>query len=248
MPNQELELAKPMLPAPDAPPSALSILSAAVSGGITKDNIEVVERLVALRRDEMQEHAKAEFAKAFFRLRRDLHQAEICADKCAKNDHGQVVYTYCSEEELSRVLEPFLFRHGFATMFGQRHEEGRVVAVVTLIHEAGHQEIREYGVRVGETNRMKGATAADAGSTTTAWRHLMIKMFGLKSLIREDSDARLEGGAITKEQATSLRNRVRATGSNEEAFLKYAGAKSYEEISETKYAVLDASLSRKEKT
>jgi hypothetical protein len=239
--SDELQLA----PMPAQPPSSLTILQAAVQGGINKDNVEVVERLVALRREEVKEEAKAAFSRAFFQLRRTM--PEIYADKSAKTASGAVAYTYCSEEEISKMLEPHLFAHGFAMMFGQRQEDGRTVAIVTLIHEMGHQETREYSVRSGTTNSMKDATAADAGSTTTAWRHLMIKLFGLKSRVRaEENDARLLGGYITPAQAEELERRVKETNSDVRKFLQVAGASKFSEIVETKYDVLDQMLRKKE--
>jgi hypothetical protein len=231
---------------PVAPPSSLTILQAAVQGGINKDNVEVVERLVALRREEVREEARAAFARAFFQLRKSM--PEIYADKSAKLGNGEIAYTYCSEEEISKMLEPHLFAHGFAMMFGQRHEDGRTVAIVTLVHEMGHQETREYSVRAGATNSVKDATKADAGSTTTAWRHLMIKLFGLKSRLRtEDTDARLEGGRITQAQADELERRVKETNSDVKKFLRVAGTSSFAGILANKYDVLDALLAEKER-
>jgi len=178
--------------------SALSILESAIAGGVTKENVEVVKELIAMRREELAEQAKADFANAFFKLRQAISTMDIYADKAAKTDSGAVAYRYCSEQEISRVLEPLLFRHEFVMLFGQKQENDRINVSVTLIHGGGHQETREYAVRAGATNRMKDATAADAGAGTTAWRHLMVKMFGLKSRISEDADARNEGGPIRK--------------------------------------------------
>ena len=226
--------------------TSLDILGAAVKGGVTAENVAVVKEIIAMRREEVREEAKAAFARSFFQLRKNM--PTFYADKEAKNDNGKVVFVYCSEEELSRMLEPVLFQHGFTTLFGQRQEGDKVVAILTLMHEAGHQETREYSVRGGSTNRMKDATSADAGSTTTAWRHLVIKMFGLKSRISADHDPRNEGDneLVTSEQAFELERRVNETESNVGAFLKFAGAKSFAEIRAGKYAELDAMLSKKE--
>ncbi len=228
-----------------APVSALSILDAAVRGGINKDNVEVVERLVALRREELKEQSKIAFAKAFFQLRKSM--PDLYADKSAKDKAGHVVYTYCSEEEISKMLEPHLFRHGFAMLFGQSSADGRITVNVTLMHEEGHSELREFTVRSGTPNSMKDGAMCDAGGATTAWRHLMIKMFGLKSRITRE-DARLEGANITAEQADELEKRVALLGDrvNREAFFKFAGAKSFSEIPSGKYDVIDQFLKRKE--
>lgn len=254
MKNEQLEIVPAA--APPAPVTSLSILAAAVGGGINKENVDVVERLVALRREEVKEEAKAAFAKAFFQLRKEVSGMELYADKAAKTGSGAVAYTYCSETELSEKLEPLLLRHGFAMMFGQSQDDGKIVVSVTLMHEAGHQETRDFAVRPGATNAMKDATSADAGAATTAWRHLVIKLFGLKSRIRQEDDPRNLGERITNEQAAELSDRVQATGSDEAAFLKYAGvvlakgevpkAEHYRMIFTNRYSDLCASLTKKE--
>jgi hypothetical protein len=161
-------------------------------------------------------------------------------------NNGKVAYSYCSETELSSMLEPVLLKHGFTMMFGQRSDEGKIVAIITLIHEEGHEETREYSVRSGNTNALKDATAADTGATTSAWRHLVIKMLGIKSRIREDADPRNLGGKVTKEQAEELEQRVAITNSNRATFLKMAGVDSFAAIPTLKYEVLDQLLRMKE--
>ncbi len=225
------------------------ILDAAVRGGVTAENVAVVERLVALRREEVSSENKSLFNRAFFALKREISTMEFYADKEATTKSGAKAYSYCSEEEISGKLEPVLFKHGFAMLFGQRKEAAIVSAEITLIHEAGHEEKREYSVRVGQSNQMKDDTAVDSGSTTSAWRHLVIKMFGLKSRIREDFDAKNIGDTktkITPAQADELERRVQMLNSNVAAFLKLGGATCFADIPACNYEILDRMLQSKE--
>ena len=249
-PNEELQLlpeAKSELSATPAVSQAtpITILESAIRGGVTQENVAVVKELVQMVRDQRAEEAKAAFSAAYFKLRKNM--PEIHADKQAKDRSGNVVYTYCSEEEIARALEPHLMQYGFAMLFGQSEKDGRITVTVTLIHEQGHQETREYTVRAGSPNAMKDAASCDAGGATTAWRHLMIKMFGLKSRIQEGLDARNEGARISKEKAQYLREQVAETGSNEAKFLELAGVKTYEEITDGSYSVLIRALAAKAK-
>ena len=236
------------VPVPQSTPTALSILDAAVRGGITTENISVVKEIIQMRREELAEQAKAEFAKAFFRLKKTLATTEIYADKAAQHN-GKTAYVYCSEEEINRKLEPLLLANGFALLFGQRNEDGKVVAIITIIHEGGHQEVREFAVRVGSTNAMKDATAADTGSTTSAWRHSMIKIFGLKSRITIE-DARVEGdpnAKITEAQAAELEDRAKLLNMKMDVFFRLAGANKFSEIPARNYDVLSNMLREKER-
>jgi hypothetical protein len=135
-------------------------------------------------------------------------------------------------------------------LFGQRDDAGKTAALITLIHQDGHEETREYSVRSGSTNAMKDATAADTGATTSAWRHLVIKMFGLKSRIQESDDPRNLGDTntrITPERADELERRAQLTNSNIPAFLKLAGAAKFSEIPAVNYDMLDRMLASKER-
>jgi hypothetical protein len=227
-----------------APPTSLDILEKAVRGGVTSENVAVVKEIIAMRREEVSAASKASFNRAFFDLRRELGGMDFYADKAAMNN-GKVAYRYCSETELSAGLEPVLFRHGFAMMFGQRSEDGKIVAEVTLIHKDGHEEKREFAVRSGSTNAFKDATAADTGAATSAWRHLVIKMFGLKSRICESDDARNLGDLakkITPAQAAELEHRLKMVNHNPAKILSYVGAATLAEIPALMFDVADRML------
>ena len=229
-------------------PTALDLLNSAISGGITSENVAVVKELIAMQREEMALQNKAKFNRDFFALKQEIAQSDFYADKAAKTDGGAVAYTYCSERELQSKLDPLLSRHGFAMLFGQRDEGEKTVAIITLVHREGHEETREYAVRSGGTNRMKDATAADTGATTSAWRHLVIKLFGLKSRISEMDDARNlgSGDCITTAEADLICGRVLKLKMHETDFLCWAGAPKYVKISVSKLPEIEALLARRE--
>ena len=246
-PNDELQLQK-MEPGAVAAPAltSLDILNAAVSGGITSESVGVVERIIAMRREEVSAENKAKFNRAFFRLRKEINTMDFYADKQAKTDNGAIAFTYCSEKELATKLEPVLFKHGFTMLFGQRDEKEKSAAIITLIHEDGHEETREYSVRSGGTNRVKDATMADTGATTSAWRHLVIKMFGLKSRIKEDSDPRNEGSRIDPKYADELEHRAEMLNAKK-VILEMAGAKTFREIMSGRAPVIENAIAIKER-
>ena len=248
--NTELQLthAQPMEVAPRPTPTTIDLLEAAVKGGITGENVAVVQAIIAMKREEVAHESKAKANRAFFELRQDIGKMDFYADKAAMNN-GKVAYRYCSERELSAGLDPVLFKHGFAMMFSQRDDGGKIVAVVTLIHRDGHEIVGEFSVRSGNTNAMKDATAADTGATTSAWRHLVIKMFGLKSRICESDDARNLGDLskkVSEQVALELESRVQAIHGSVPNFLKFAGATSFADIPAANYEILNRFLASKE--
>jgi hypothetical protein len=227
-------------------PTTLSLIRGAMESGLTAETVGVVERLVQLRREEVSAANKTEFNKAFFQLKKEIATMELYADKAAKTDGGSIAYRYCSEGEIAKMLEPVLLRHGFAMFAGQSQESDKVTVEITLIHESGHEEKRQYTVRSGNTNRMKDATAADTGATTSAWRHLAIKLFGLKSRMREGDDPRNLGETITKDQAFELEDRIALVNGDKAKFLKLAGSATFAAIPSAKHEVLDQLLREKE--
>jgi len=247
--NETLDIPSQSQPAVrQAPLTPIDILDAAVRGGVTAENVAVVKELVQMAREQRAEDAKAAFAKAFFLLRKNM--PEIHADKQAKNRAGEVTFVYCSEEEIARMLEPHLMSYGFAMLFGQTADDGRITVSVTLMHEQGHSETREFTVRSGTPNAMKDGAMCDAGGATTAWRHLMIKMFGLKSRIAENQgkfDATIEGSPITPDRVQYLRELLDETKSDLPKFLAMAGVDSLEKITGGSYDVLVRALLMKRK-
>ena len=249
----DLVLSSPDAMTPDKAISVtpLAILEAAVNRGITSENVAVVKELVQLAREQRADEAKAEFARAFFQLTQAISKLEIYADKQAKTRSGEVAYTYCSEKELDDKLRPVLMQYGFGTLFGQTENNGRITITLTIMHQAGHQEVREYTVRAGHENAMKDAAACDTGAATTAYRHLCIKMFGLKSRIQEGQDATKDGEKIGPDKVQYLIEQCQEVGGNLEArLLEAAGVSSLDQIGSQVYPIISRIIewAKKKKT
>lgn len=234
------------LPPQPAAPSPANILQAVVDRGITGENVTVVKELVAMCREARAEDAKAAFFKAFAAMRKDM--LPIYADKEVHTKSGDLAFAYCSPQEIKENIEPILQRHGFCTMSGQTLDAGTVTVTITLMHEGGHSETRTFSVRVSPGNSLMSPSQCDAGATTTAERHLMVKMFGLRLRgAREEDDPRLLGEKITPDQAMELESRLKLVNGNVAAFLKLAGAPTFDLIPSSKYPMLDEMLAKKEK-
>lgn len=232
------------------------MLREVVGRNITPESVAVAKDLMAMIREQDQDKAKAEFNRAFFNLRAEM--PVVYADKEVKTKSGAVAFSYCSPDEIKDTLEPLMKRHGFATMADQRNsDDGKVTIIVTLMHVGGHSVERSYTVRVSGGNSLTTPTQLDAGAGTAAERHCLIKMFGLRTRIKPEDDPRNEGESITEQQAQDLSDRVQATGSDEYAFIKYAGvtvakgesitAEHYRKIPSNRLSELDTILKRKEK-
>lgn len=240
--------------APDAAPEILAqaplalsadpvarMLEKIVAGGITAESVGALEKLADLYERLAAKDAEKQFTAAFVALQAEL--PTIVATTVIPN-RGK----YEKFEDVMRVVSPLLRKHGFSVSFAMTTDATRVTETCHLRHLAGHAASNSFSVRVG---RADSETQADCKAATTAKRNALLNCLNI--VIRQDAyqdegaDAALEGAPISRDQAQILREMVRDTASNEEAFLKFAGATTYEEIGDARYASLFAALQKKAK-
>jgi len=228
-------------------PSPLSILQSAIEHGITADSVAVVERLATMCREQRAEDARNAFNRAFFQLKREMPVVD--ADKEVKTKGGSVAFVYAAPEEIKNMLEPLCSKHGFCIMGGQVLANGEATVALTLIHESGHSESRSFTVRVSPGNQLMSPSQCDAAAASVAERHCLIKMFQLRTRIRESDDPRNVGESVTQEQADELERRAKETNSNIPAFLMFAGSKTgkFADIPSNRFDECDRMLAIKER-
>ncbi len=229
----------------DEPPSVAHMLQAVIQQGVTEQNVAALERLCGLYERMQSAEAEKQFAAAFVALQAEM--PKVNATKAVPNNDGTVRYKFAPFEELMRQIAPMLQKHGFTVSFGNRYEDNRLVETCTLQHIGGHKRSNDFAVRIGSGPPKASESQADGAAATYAKRFALTDALNIV-VEHLDNDARIEGAAITLEQARSLRERVLATGSSVDLFLKFAGATDFDSISATRYWMLDASLKKKEKT
>ena len=222
------------------PPSVAHMLQSAIDKGVSADDLgklcTLYERMQAI-------DASKQFAQAFAALQNELPVVQ--ATKAVPNKDGSVRYKFAPYNEIMRQIQPLLSKHGFSVRFSSTNGEGRVTMVCTLMHIGGHSIPTEFSARVGQGPPGSSESQADGSAASYAQRGALCDALNIS--IRIDDDARLEGGRITPEQTKELERRVMETASDRDAFLRFAQAKSFEEIASSKYALLDASLRKKER-
>ncbi len=235
----ELVRQEPMPVAVSAAPSVEAMLRAVVDKGVTGENVAALEKLVGLYERLQDKDAERQFNSAFVALQNDLPQ--IVAQSIIPN-RGK----YEKFEDVMTVVAPLLRKHGFSVSFTNDSSDGRVIETCHVRHIGGHSQSNSFKVRVG---RADTETQADCKAATTAKRNALLNAFNIvvrQDCLNSEDDARIEGGNITAKQAEELEHRVHMTNSNVADFLKYAGAKSFKEITTGAYDDCDQMLRRKE--
>jgi len=239
--NQSLTRMEPM---PLATPAPGEMMQAMIKAGITESNVAAFTELVKLSERMEDRNAAREFNRAFTLLQQEMPTVQ--ALKPVPDKHGNIKYKYAPFEAIMKQVQPYLNKHGFSVRFSSKIDSGKVTMMCTLMHSAGHSVTNEFTVRIGQGPPGASESQADGSAASYAQRGVFCD--ALNIVVRQDNDARMEGAPITPEQAKNLRERVMSTGSDEAAFLKFSGAKTYEEIPSAKYDLLDRTLAKKEKT
>ncbi len=230
----------PQLPSSQEPSVAM-MLQKVIDGGITKENVSALESLVGLY-DRMQaKSAEREFASALAELQGETIRVQ--ATKAVDVKNGVPRYTFAPYEEIMRTVQPMLTRHGFSVTFDTKIDGDRLYSVCTLTHKAGHSRSNQFAVRFGKP---PGSSDAQGDMSTKSYAKRGALCDALNISIDHDDDARMIGKPIGKAMGEDLETRVMRVGSDVTAFLKYAGAERFEDISDDRYPVLDELLKRKE--
>lgn len=243
MSTEQLTVAQPATLALAQNPVA-AMLEKVIERGITTENVAALEQLVGLYERMQERDAEKQFAAAFVALQADMPR--IDAVKPVPNNDGTIRYKFAPYEAIMEQVRPVIQRHGFTVTFSSDVKDGRVVQTCTLQHVGGHKRSNSFGARIGRGPPGSSEAQGDGAASTYAKRFALCDALNIViEADRDGADARNDGAPITRDQAQVLREMVKDTGSDEGAFLRFAGAASYEEIGSARYDGLFAALQRK---
>lgn len=239
--SQELPLANVTREAPPEP-SVGSMLQAVIKGGITDQNVSVLEKMVAMKERSEQRQAEREYAVAFHHLQSEM--PAISASSVVPDKNGNQRYRFAAYEDIMKAVRPLLIKHGFSITFDSEFKDARMIVTCRLMHVGGHSKDTTSMVRVGQGPYGASDTQADGAAQTYAKRYALCA--ALNIIIEHDTDGatdvKNDGQPITYEQAETLREMVKEAKADEKRFLKYAGSDSFETIGTNRYAALFAEL------
>jgi hypothetical protein len=226
------------------PPNVAVILQAVIERGVTAENVAVIEQMIALHeRMEMRE-AERQYAKAYHALMAEI--PKIAATRPVEDKQGNVKYYIAALSDIDKQLRPMASKFGFTYRWAESDSgaPNKVTEHCIVQHVGGHKEISPYTVRMSAPPSANDSQA-DVSTHQYARRGSLCDAFAI--VVDHDDDARLEGKAITEAEAEDLKERVKLLEVDEEKFLAYAGAETYEAISEGRFASLLWFLDKREK-
>jgi ERF superfamily len=226
-------------------PSVGQMLQMLIERGNPEQNINTLERIIALKERSDAKQAEREFFAAFASLQSEMPL--IQAESAVPDKQGNVKYRFADFLTIMHAVRQPLIKHGFSVTFDTDLSADRVKVTCTLMHRGGHSRSNSHFAKVGSGPINASPAQADGAATTYAKRYALCSALNIVVEMDTDGreDARNEGGPIDFAQVETLREMVKDTGSDEAAFLRFAGAKTYEEIGSNRYPALFAALNKK---
>ena len=159
---------------------------------LTSGNIEILERYIALRKSEEERQSRIAFEEAFSKMRAELPSI---AKKKAVSIRGNHAYSYAPVEEIQRLCDPIIYKHGFS--YSWREDSIDTGKRVFLdIFGYGHTRTNSFDVPMLEQitsrdgNQVTNAVQAAGAMSTYGRRYTFVSGFGV-IVEGEDSDGQI---------------------------------------------------------
>ena len=205
-----------------------SMLQTAIEKGIDADGIvklaETFERMEA-------KQSEREFTRALIQFQRDCPPV-------LKTDDGVHRSKYAPLDKIKPVVDPVLWRNGFAATWDtQIHEEKKqVTSTCTLRHEAGHKTSASYTAPIDPAPGMKDIHAV-ASAVSFAERRALQAVTGITPQRVDDDGKRAAGLGMPPEQLEQLKALLDQTHAwDDKAFWSYCKVDKLEDLATADFA------------
>ena len=165
---------------------------------LSSGNIEVLERYIALRKSEEERQARIAFEQAFSRMRAEL---PAIAKRKDVSIRGSKAYSYAPVEEIQRLCDPIIYKHGFSYSWKEESiygPDGKATGkrVQLDIFGYGHTRSNSFDVPMlgqivsKDGNAVTNAVQAAGAMSTYGRRYTFVSGFGVV-VEGEDSDGQI---------------------------------------------------------
>jgi len=214
---------------PDEKPTMLDIIARAARDPAT--DVDKLERLMAMAREERAAEAKRQFGTAMMAAQDEMGHVRADAN------NPQTKSAYATYAAIDRKIRPIYTKHGFALTFdtGDGAAPDHVRVLCEVFHEAGHTRTYHFDMPADG----KGAKGGDvmtrthaAGSAMSYGQRYLLK--AIFNIVVGDDDGNATGGngCITQEQIEKLRDVMARTNSDPEKVCKHFKLASLAEITQ----------------
>lgn len=232
-------------------PTVADMLQAVVTGGITSDKVEVVERLCAMKERMDAREAERQYAIALGAMQRECENVIALKDVDGK-------FCYAPLLDIWNAVRPAVERNKFTLQWSQEHQGDKIKVTLTLQHEGGHKrdffETMRLGSNAPGTPAGAQAPVLDSQAETRAKRRLLMNALNIVVDATGAAEDVGNGAVATPQEAAALQSRLmnlckdaETLGASERRFLETAGVKEWSQIPKVLLPILNRLMADKER-
>ena len=220
----------------------MAVISRAASDPNT--DVDKLERLLGMGERIKGQSAKADYFAAMSAMQDELPAIQERGEIRIGSGPGQ---KYALWEDINAVIKPVLKRHGFALSFRTGIADNKITVTGVLSHRGGHAEETTMHLPT-DTSGSKNAVQAVGSSTSYGKRYVASALLNLTTGdVDDDGRAASGNGAITAEQAETIRELIERSGSDIEKFCAYFKVGAIPELRAKDYERAVAAINLREK-
>jgi len=236
------EVVKMEAPAPvPAALTPMDMIERAVTSGAS---VEALERLMALQERWEANQGRKAFDHAIAAAKAEIPPIIKNRTVDFTTQKGRTHYRHEDMAEIAKTVDPILSKHGLSYRYRTSQERELVTVTCIVSHRDGYSEettLSSASDQSGNKNHIQAV-----GSAATYLQRYTLKM-ALGLAASNDDDAKIADAAktIDADQFVTLRNLMDESGADEEKFLKFLGAQSFEELTLKQFGVAVSALRKK---
>jgi hypothetical protein len=229
---QDLQTVEQVLDEKDRENAIINVIARAASDPNT--DVDKLERLLAMQERVLEREAEQRFHAAMRTAQEEM--GPVLKNKANRETHS----TYADLEQISKLMDPIIYRNGFSMSFGtadcpyQNHY--RVTCDVS--HTGGFSKHYQADVPIDNTGpkgaQNKTLTHGFGSALSYGRRYLKLLIFDIATT-DDDGRAAGNGGPINAEQLATLNGLADAVNADNLAFCKYLKVDSLRDLAAFDY-------------
>lgn len=226
--------------------SVFQLMQQAIEKGT---DVAALEKLMDLAERATNREAALEFARAMAAFQAECPPIKKSSTaKIATRGGSSYSYTYAELDEIARVVNPILRKHGLSYSWNSKVDEKGVMLTCTCIvrHVNGHSETAEFTLPIANESAMNNQQKV-AAALTFAKRQSLVAALGLVTT-DEDTDTitrEIDPTPISDDQLNHLEDLIEETKTDIVRFLKYLDVAALKDLPAGRYQQALTALERK---
>lgn len=159
-----------------------SLIASAVEKNLDVDKLE---RLIEMRNKELARQAKLDYDEHFAAMQLDY--VPVGKNKAAM-DGRTVLYKYCPLEDILRVYQPIISKHGFSYRWSEEAISPTEKRMWCIVAGYGHEERSYVDIPIQPSTKFTNSVQQRGSATTYGKRYSFVDAFGV-IIDGEDDDA-----------------------------------------------------------